>query len=493
MIPSRCKNIPAQAEILEGIMQTSTQHQELTSLTPALDFIVKQFEASVKRFWHSSQANPQAQFAQLEEEARQLSRHCFASALQVVTQARRQQVEDEWLLDRRSCECGAAPQYKGSQRRTLQTWVGTITWERGYFHCRRCGTGRYPLDEALCIQARTQYSDGVQQGACLLGVQMPFERASHALEALTGINISPKEAERITEARGLVLEQSLREEGQQLLMGLDERGESENASPSTPGSGGAGACMWAVALDAGKVRYEDGWHDTKAGVVFQAQPTLNEVGEVEGAQAVEGSQSYVGETGSMGEAGEKLAAEATRRGIAADERVVCLGDGAISNWVQFELHFPHRVEVLDWYHATEHLWAAGNGIWGQGTREAVRWVKARETELWEGQVEKVLRALRKEGEREGVQGEAAREQIHYFETNKERMRYSEYRAKGYPIGSGTVESACKRLIGGRLKGGGMCWGKGKRGAQGVLTLRAELLSDRWERSWPKTRPLRKVA
>ena len=81
-------------------------------------------------------------------------------------------------------------------------------------------------------------------------------------------------------------------------------------------------------------------------------------------------------------------------------------------------------------------------------------------------------------------------EIHYFETNKERMRYSEYRAAGYPIGSGTVESACKRLIGARMKGAGMCWGKPA--AQGVLTLRAELLSDRWQQSWPKTR-LRKVA
>jgi hypothetical protein len=98
--------------------------------------------------------------------------------------------------------------------------------------------------------------------------------------------------------------------------------------------------------------------------------------------------------------------------------------------------------------------------------------------------------LHREGKREGAEGEAARSEIHYFETNRERMRYCEYRAAGYPIGSGTVESACKRLIGARLKAAGMCWGK--RGAQGVLTLRAELLSDRWEQSWSKTR-IRKAA
>jgi hypothetical protein len=366
--------------------------------------------------------------------------------------------------------------------------------ERGYFYCRGCGTGRYPLDEALGIAARGHFSDGVQQGVCLLAVQMPFEGASHALETLTGISVSPKEAERITQQRGRALEEILQTEGHMLL-----KGEVEVTSPSVPPSPPSDG-VWAVALDAGRVRYEDGWHDTKAGVVFRARNALNEQGEVEGAEAVKGSQSYIGECGSMEEAGERLSAEASRRGIGHDEVVVCLGDGAPSNWTQFEMHFANRVEVLDWYHAMEHLWQAGNGIFGQGTPEAVKWVKCREKELWGGEVEKVLAALHEqgkgesegesEGDGEGSRAEAASEQIHYFETNSERMRYAEYRAAGYPIGSGVVESACKRLIGARLKGAGMCWGK--LGAQGVLTLRAELLSNRWEQSWPNTR-LRKAA
>jgi len=238
-----------------------------------------------------------------------------------------------------------------------------------------------------------------------------------------------------------------------------------------------------VAIDAGKVRYEDGWHDAKAGVVFRAEPTLNETGEVDGGRATK--QSYIAETASMEKAGARLAAEAWRRGIGAEQMVVCLADGAPPNWKQFDEHFPDRVEVLDWYHAMEHLWSAGNGLFGQGTPEAVRWVKQQEEKLWEGKVEGVIEALHKEKEQQGTGGEAASEQIHYFETNRERMRYSQYRAKGYPIGSGTVESACKRLIGARLNGAGMCWSKP--GAQAVLTLRAELLSERWEQSWPKSR------
>ncbi len=440
-----------------------------------LSLIVQEFEGHVKQLWIYAQRNPDAALSSLEERARQLHSVCFASALEAAAQLHRARIEEEWLLGHKQCECGQTPQYKGEQRRSIQTWVGVVTLERGYFYCKGCGTGRYPLDEVLALPRREHYSEGVQQGVCLLGVQMPFEQAAHAVDMLSGISVSPREAERMTEQRGLALEKSRQAE--------DQRQEVLGAT-TQKGSDG----VWAVTLDAGKVRYDDGWHDAKAGVVFWAEAMRNEQGEMEGARATH--QSYIAEVRSMGEAGARLSAEGWRRGIGPDEKVVCLGDGAPSNWTQFEEHFSNRVEVLDWYHAMEHLWSAGNGIFGQGTPEATGWVKQREKELWEGRVEAVIVTLHRESRREGAVGEAAREQIHYFETNKQRMRYSKYRAAGYPIGSGTVESACKRLIGARLKGAGMCWSK--QGAQGVLSLRAELLSNRWEQSWPKTR-LSKVA
>ena len=104
-------------------------------------------------------------------------------------------------------------------------------------------------------------------------------------------------------------------------------------------------------------------------------------------------------------------------------------------------------------------------------------MEARKGELWEGDVAAVLTALR------GGEGES---EVHYFETNEHRMRYAEFRARGYPIGSGTVESACKRVIGARLKQAGMRWSKA--GAQAVLNLRSHLLSGRWDAVWPLTRP-----
>ena len=152
-----------------------------------------------------------------------------------------------------------------------------------------------------------------------------------------------------------------------------------DAGPTDPG-------VWAAALDAAKVRFNDGWHEVKAGVVFWAEPRWDESGMAGGKAR---AQSYVAEAGPMEQ--------------------------------------------------------AGAGLYGEATSE-----------------------------------------IHYFETNRHRMRYAEFRAEGYPIGSGTVESACKRVIGARLKQAGMRWTKA--GAQAVLNLRTHLLSDRWDAIWPATRP-----
>ena len=185
----------------------------------------------------------------------------------------------------------------------------------------------------------------------------------------------------------------------------------------------------------------------------------------------------------MEQAGARLYREAVARGIdPAEELVVCLGDGAPANWSQFGLHFPNRVEVLDRYHAVEHLWAAARDRWGEDSARVEAWMEARKEELWEGEVAAVLTALR------AGKGES---EVHYFETNRHRMRCAEFRAQGYPIGSGTVESACKRVIGARLKQAGMRWTK--MGAQAVLSLRTQLLSGRWDAIWPATRPQLKPA
>ena len=198
-----------------------------------------------------------------------------------------------------------------------------------------------------------------------------------------------------------------------------------------------------------------------------------------------GELSYLSVVGSLEATGDRLELEARQRGLdPARDRVVCLADGAPGNWAHLAAHFAQRVEALDWWHAVEHLWAAANGVFGEGTDAATRWVAARTARLWEGRVDLVRRALQRAARMAG--GAAAAAELAYFTTNAARMNYGAFRAAGYPIASGMVESACKRVIGARAKQAGMQWTR--LGAQAVLTLRAELLSDRWEDSWPLTRP-----
>ena len=129
-------------------MEVSNELQAVCDLSPLLSTIVGEFERRVKQLWSFSLHNPDADFAQFEEQARQLSKDCFASALQTAVQLHRTRIEEEWLLGHKHCECGRIiriMRYKGQQRRTLQTWGGPVTLDRGYFHCPRCAKGRYPL------------------------------------------------------------------------------------------------------------------------------------------------------------------------------------------------------------------------------------------------------------------------------------------------------------------------------------------------------------
>jgi len=301
-----------------------------------LSHSVAEFERRVNALLDFEETHSEATLGELEAEARRLSRDCFAPVLEELVQWRAQETGFP------KCRCGQELGYKGQQKRSQETFVGRITWQRGYYYCENCRQGQYPLDAALAI-GPGQFSDGLQSALCRLGATLPFETAAENFTVLTGVSISPREAERLTEGRGAALEayqESQLDPGRGIPVA-----DKHPAEPSGPG-------VWAVALDAARVRFDDGWHDVKAGVVFWAEPRWDQA-ELVGGNAR--SQTYVGEVGPMEQAGARLFGEAIMRGIdPAEELVVCLGDGAPSNWSQFELHFPKRVEVLDWYNAVEH-------------------------------------------------------------------------------------------------------------------------------------------
>ena len=250
----------------------STQSQRALLLRHS----VAEFERRVNAILDYAETRPQATLAELEAEARRLSRDCFAPVLEGLLRWRSQE-----LGGFPRCGCGREARYKGRQQRSQETLAGRITWQRGYHYCETCRSGRYPLDEALGI-GPGQFSDGLQRGLCRLGAVLPFALAAESFTELTGVSISPREAERLTEGRGEALEACQEREGEPAV--------DRAAAPAGPG-------VWAVALDAARVRFEDGWHDVKAGVVFWAEPR-REGAETAGGKAA--AQSYLAETGADG-------------------------------------------------------------------------------------------------------------------------------------------------------------------------------------------------
>jgi hypothetical protein len=142
-----------------------------------------------------------------------------------------------------------------------------------------------------------------------------------------------------------------------------------------------------------------------------------------------------------------------------------------------EEHFPHAVQIVDWYHATEYIWDVAHAVYGEESDAAQVWAEARLEELWEGDFKDILQAFRSHLNPD-LDKDPVQQAINYFQNNRHRMRYSEFRACGYQIGSGTIESGCKRIIGARLKQAGMTWTV--EGARQVIKARAMYFSGEWD-------------
>jgi hypothetical protein len=166
-----------------------------------------------------------------------------------------------------------------------------------------------------------------------------------------------------------------------------------------------------------------------------------------------------------------------------DLRVVKVADGAPDNWSYLGETLPFGEEVLDFYHAAEHLGAALGAAYGEGTPTYHARVETLSTVLRdepEG-VDKVMGALCRLRMRY-PRRQAIHKALAYFRDHRHRMRYAALRAQNLPIGSGVVEAACKTLVSQRLKRSGMRWRH--TGGQAILTFRALCQSERFERAWP---------
>ena len=233
--------------------------------------------------------------------------------------------------------------------------------------------------------------------------------------------------------------------------------------------------------DCGNRRYEIGFRDAKIAVISEAR------WDSVRSEAYCADSTYVGGIEHADEFFRRVWVEMNRR-IEDPEKalLVFLADGA--NWIWdrvSDLANDRSILVLDFYHATEHLSDLCKELYGEQTEEYFRQFAEWRELFLQGKVHQVIARLKehrdkcKGGKRDLLQGE-----INYFEENEDKMRYDKYRAMHLPIGSGTVESSCKNVIGGRMKQGGMTWSES--GADGMLQIRTSLCSERFQEDFRQT-------
>jgi hypothetical protein len=174
-------------------------------------------------------------------------------------------------------------------------------------------------------------------------------------------------------------------------------------------------------------------------------------------------------------------AEGLRRGLDRVEDLSSVNDAAA--WIErvTATNFPQAVQIVDWSHGSAHLHLVANEVLGEGSTAAATWVEARKDELWNGEVDAVIQSLRYLGVDDTCWPAAVSQAPGYFETNRDRMHYPEFRTAGYPIGSGTVESGGQNVVKLRMCRPGRGWARAH--TNGLLALLCEYHSGRFARAW----------
>lgn len=318
---------------------------------------------------------------------------------------------------------------------------------------------------------------------------MPYERASRTYNRLTRVSISANSIRRLVTSEGTRWVQTERQAAEEAW-----KPPEKEAVPAPRVAIQPDSPRMNVSLDGTTINIlGEGWKEVKVATlsaVVNDQPTGKRERKArrEEKRVRLTDHSYRAGVWDVRVFEKQQWAEAKRRGLPAAEEVLSINDGAVWIWRVIGTCYPHAVEIVDWWHALERLWQVGRMVFGADSSEGTAWVKERETALWDGEVESVIQACRELAPKSAEANEYVRQSIGYYDTNRERMRYDEFRAAGYPIGSGAVEGGgCKMVVGGRMKQAGMRWSR--RGAQAVLALRSALFSDRWDEVWASSNRL----
>ena len=369
-------------------------------------------------------------------------------------------------------------------QRTYQTRFGPVTIRRLRGWCRRCRAWRFPADHALGLPEEGSASPSVQEMAALVASKMPVQEASAVIERLTGVKLPPA-----------TLDREARRQGRRAQ---DKRGKLDEQMRSAQGMGQMlalpqQAFTLVIELDAWNIRERDDWGQSKqcraagkeperwhwvyGGTCFRLDQRVEQ-----GDRTRILSRGTVMTRQGMEALRDQLFAEAQRHGLAQAAKVLVVGDGAVWIWNLTQDRFAQAEQRLDYYHASQHLWAVAHALHPEDEKAARCWIEPLLKKLKNGRVPALLKDLRTVTRRlRAKRRRAVSAEVAYFESHRERMDYAAARRAGEPQGSGAMESTCRQYQC-RFKRPGQFWTR--HGDEALMCLETFWRNHRWHLLFP---------
>ena len=406
-------------------------------------------------------------------------------------------------------ECGHQQKLVGYRSKKLLTLFGEVEWKRAYYQCQveedaeqekaqKCSHGRAPADERWGVQGK-RTTPGVQKYISYLCAMLTLEEAAETFRRLLPLGMSARQALNLMKPVG----KALAEREDEVVKALfEEAVKSQTREEKASQKIRKDIERLYIELDGilarmrrGSVPMEederkrkgDVYREMKVGAVFLAERGRERselAPEVWVDTPKEGSLRYVARRTAKGGFGQLLYALAVQSGLSRAKQVVVLGDGAPWIWKLVAEHFPGAVQIVDLYHAQQHVWEVAHAVFGPSSQEACIWAKQACMLLVHGQIEELVAAIGQlpqiapaPDESRSVPDKA----VDYFTTNAQRMRYPAFRAQGMHVGSGIAEAACKTVVDTRAKRTGMRWTP--EGLDALLPLRTAQLNHTYDQFW----------
>ena len=382
------------------------------------------------------------------------------------------------------CTCGHHAQYQALRSKPILTVLGPARVSRPYYLCSQCHHGQFPADAELDVEG-TQVSPGVRRMMAMVGATAPFDQGREQLKILAGLEVTTKAVERTAEAIGeniAAREQAEIQQAMQLDLSIVVGEPVPILYVQMDGTGVPVVKKETV----GRKGKTDGQpaptREVKLGCVFTQTKWDKKGYPIRDPD----STTYTGAIETAEEFGKRIYLEAWKCGWSRAQKKVVMGDGAEWIWNLADQHFPGAVQIVDLYHARQHLWDLARKLYPNDQVAQKAWMKLHQKRLLDkGKIERLVLALRAIDSTNAELLEKIRIEADYFERNAQRMRYPKFRRQHLFVGSGVIEAGCKTVIGSRLKQSGMFWTL--RGANSIIALRSCHLNARFEDYWEARR------